>query len=330
MISTRVTRHGSLVTLLAIGVIAALATPAPAAEKYPSRPIRMIVPYPPGGGSDLTGRAIGLKLNDSLGQTVVVDNRPGATGLIGTELAAKSPANGYTILLADAPHTINALVYARQRYDAIKDFEPINLLANSPQALLAHPSFSVNTLKELLAMPRAQTEKIAMGSSGLASGPHMVYEWLKQRTGLTLNHVPYKGGGPSLLDAAGGQIPLVMNAVPAAMPFIQTNRLKTLAITSPKRHALLPNVQTFQEAGVKDFVSFQWYGVLAPAGTPMDIVALLNREINKALAAPDVKDRFASLTLDSTPGTPDDFRKLLESEDKRWKDVQKQVNVRLD
>lgn len=330
MISTRVTRHGSLVTLLAIGVIAALATPAPAAEKYPSRPIRMIVPYPPGGGSDLTGRAIGLKLNDSLGQTVVVDNRPGATGLIGTELAAKSPANGYTILLADAPHTINALVYARQRYDAIKDFEPINLLATSPQALLAHPSFSVNTLKELLAMPRAQTEKIAMGSSGLASGPHMVYEWLKQRTGLTLNHVPYKGGGPSLLDAAGGQIPLVMNAVPAAMPFIQTNRLKTLAITSPKRHALLPNVQTFQEAGVKDFVSFQWYGVLAPAGTPMDIVALLNREINKALAAPDVKDRFASLTLDSTPGTPDDFRKLLESEDKRWKDVQKQVNVRLD
>lgn len=316
--------------LVALGAIATLATPALAAEKYPSRPIRMIVPYPPGGGSDLTGRAIGLKLNDSLGQTVVVDNRPGATGLIGTELAAKSPANGYTIILADAPHTINALVYARQRYDAIKDFEPINLLATSPQALLAHPSFSVNTLKELLAMPRAQTEKIAMGSSGLASGPHMVYEWLKQRTGLTLNHVPYKGGGPSLLDAAGGQIPLVMNAVPAAMPFIQSNRLKTLAITSPKRHALLPNVQTFQEAGVKDFVSFQWYGVLAPAGTPKDIVALLNREINKALAAPDVKDRFASLTLDSTPGTPDDFRKLLESEDKRWKDVQKQVKVRLD
>ena len=134
-----------------------------AADQYPSRPVRMIVPYPPGGGSDLTGRAIGLKLNDSLGQTFVVDNRPGATGLIGTELAAKSPANGYTIILADAPHTINALVYARQRYDAIKDFEPINLLATSPQGLFANPSFGVNTLKELLAMPRAQTEKLAMG-----------------------------------------------------------------------------------------------------------------------------------------------------------------------
>jgi tripartite-type tricarboxylate transporter receptor subunit TctC len=259
-----------------------------------------------------------------------VDNRPGATGLIGTELAAKSPANGYTIILADAPHTINALVYARQRYDAIKDFDPINLLATSPQGLFANPSFGINTLKELLAMPRAQTEKLAMGSSGLASGPHMVYEWLKQRTGLTLNHVPYKGGGPSLLDAVGGQIPLVMNAVPAAMPFIQTNRLKTLAITSPKRHPLLPNVQTFQEAGVKDFVSFQWYGVLGPAGVPKDVIATLNREINRALSAPDVKDRFATLTLDVTPGTPGDFLKLLESEDQRWKGVQKEVKIRLD
>lgn len=320
----------SRVTLFLVGVLVALMAPAQAAERYPSRPVRMIVPYPPGGGSDLTGRAIGLKLNDSLGQTVVVDNRPGATGLIGTELAAKAPANGYTLLLADAPHTINSLVYSKKRYDAIQDFDPINLLATSPQALLAHPSFAANTLTELLAMPRAQTAKLAMGSSGLASGPHMLYEWLRQRTGLTLNHVPYKGGGPSLLDGAGGQIPLVMNAVPAAMPFITTNRLKVLAITSAKRHPLLPNVQTFQEAGVKDFVSFQWYGVLSPAGTPGDVIALLNREINKALAAPDVKERFAALTLDITPGTPGDFRKLLESEDRRWKDVQKQVNVRLD
>jgi tripartite-type tricarboxylate transporter receptor subunit TctC len=179
-------------------------------------------------------------------------------------------------------------------------------------------------------MPRAQTEKIAMGSSGLASGPHMLYEWLRQRTGLTLNHIPYKGGGPSLLDAAGGQIPLVMNAVPAAMPFIKSGRLKTLAITSPQRHPLLPGVQTFQEAGVKDFVSFQWYGVLGPAGVPKNAVATLNREINRALTAPDVKDRFATLTLDITPGSPEDFLKLLESEDRRWKGVQKEVKIRLD
>jgi tripartite-type tricarboxylate transporter receptor subunit TctC len=325
-----VTRHRSLFTLLAISASLALIAPAQAADKYPVRPIRMIVPYPPGGGSDLTGRAIAQKLTDSLGQTVVVDNRPGATGLIGTELAAKAPADGHTIILADAPHTINALVYTKQRYDAIRDFEPINLVATSPQGLFAHPSFRLNTLKELLALPRAQTEKLAMGSSGLASGPHMIYEALRLKTGLTLNHIPYKGGGPSLADGASGQIPLVMNAVPAAMPFVKAGRLKVLAITAAKRHPQLPDVQTFQEAGVKDFVTFQWYGVLAPARTPKDIVARLNADINKAITAPDVKDRFTALTFDVTPGSPNDFLRLLQDEDRRWKEVLKQVRVSLD
>ncbi len=297
---------------------------------YPSRPVRLVVPYPPGGGSDITGRAIGNKLTEYLGQTFVIDNRPGATGLIGTLIAARAPADGYTILLADAPHTINSLVYAKAPYDAIRDFTPVNLVATSPQALLAHPKFSANTLQELLAMPRAQTEKLAMGSSGLASGPHLVYEWLRLKTGLTLNHVPYKGGGPSLADASAGQIPLVMNAVPAAMPHVKANRLKVLAITSPQRHPLLPATQTFVEAGVKDFVTFQWYGIFGPAGLQKNIVTTLNQSINKALAAPEVKDRFAALTFDSAIGSPDDFRKLLVSEDQRWKDVLKQVKIQLD
>ena len=314
----------------ALALAASTAVVANAAEVYPTKAVRFVVPYPPGGGSDITGRAIGVKLNDALGQTFVIDNRPGATGLIGTQLAARAPADGYTILLADAPHTINALVYAKPPYDAIKDFAPINLLATSPQALCAHPSFSIATLKELLAMPRAQTEKLAMGSSGLASGPHMLYEWLRLKTGLVLNHVPYKGGGPSLSDAVAGQIPLVMNAVPATMPFLKTGRLKALAISSSERHPLLPGVATFQESGVKDFVSFQWYGVFAPAGTPPAIVASLNREINRALNSPEIKERFVSLTLDPTPGKPDVFLKLLQDEDTRWRDVQKQVKVRLD
>jgi tripartite-type tricarboxylate transporter receptor subunit TctC len=319
-----------LCLLAAVSIAALAALSAQAAERFPNRPVRFIVPYPPGGGSDLTARAIGQKLHESLGQTIVIDNRPGATGLIGTELAAKAPADGHTIILADAPHTINSLVYAKQRYDAIKDFAPISLVSTSPQALLAHPSFSGNTLKDLLAMPRAQTEKLAMGTSGIASGPHMAYEWLRLKTGLTLNHVPYKGGGPSLADATAGQIPLVFNAVPAAMPHVKSGRLKFLGITSPKRHPLLPNVPTFQEAGVKDFFTFQWYGVLAPAGTSKDRVALLNREVNKALDAPDVRERFASLTLDIELGPPEAFRKLLESEDARWKGVLKQVKIQLD
>jgi tripartite-type tricarboxylate transporter receptor subunit TctC len=317
----------ALATLIALAPAQALLA---ADSAYPTRPVRLIVPYPPGGGSDITGRAIGNKLTEYLGQTFVIDNRPGATGLIGTLIAARAPADGYTIVLADAPHTINSLVYAKSPYDAIRDFTPLNLVATSPQALLANPKFSVKTLKELLAMPRAQTEKLAMGSSGLASGPHLVYEWLKLRTGLTLNHVPYKGGGPSLADAAAGQIPLVMNAVPAALPLVRTGRLKVLAITSPQRHPLLPDVPTFVESGVKDFVSFQWYGMLGPAGLPKNIVTTLNQSINKALAAPDVKERFASLTFDSSIGSPEDFRKLLVSEDQRWKDVLKQVKIRLD
>ena len=319
------------ILLLAGCAAAALClTTAHAAERYPARPVRMVVPYPPGGGSDITGRAIGAKLNESLGQTFIIDNRPGATGLIGTEIAARAPADGYTILLADAPHTINALVYSKKRYDAIKDFTPLNLIATAPQALCAHPSFGANSFKELLAMPRAQTEKLAMGSSGLASGPHMLYEWLRLKTGLTLNHVPYKGGGPSLSDAVAGQIPLVMNSVPAAMPFIKAGRLKPLAIASAQRHPLLPNVATFVESGVKDFVSFQWYGMLGPAAMPKDIVATLNREINKALNSAEVRERFVTLTLDAAPGTPADFLKLLESEDRRWRDVQQQVKVLLD
>lgn len=309
-----------------------LATPLALAadSNYPMRPVRLIVPYPPGGGSDITGRAIGIKLTEYLGQTFVIDNRPGATGLIGTMIAARAPADGYTIILADAPHTINSLVYKKPPYDAIRDFTPINLVATSPQALLANSKFSANSLHELLAMPRSQTEKLAIASSGQASGPHMVYEWLRLRTGLTLNHVPYKGGGPSLADAAAGQVPLVMNAVPAAMPHVKSGRLKMLAITSPQRHPLLPNTETFIEAGVKDFVTFQWYGIFGPAGMHKDVVAVLNKSINRALASPEVKERFVSLTFDPVIGDPEVFRKLLVSEDKRWREVQAQVKVHLD
>jgi tripartite-type tricarboxylate transporter receptor subunit TctC len=290
---------------------------AAADDRYPSRPVRFIIPYPPGGGSDITGRAIGEKLQASLGQTFVIDNRPGATSLIGTEITAHAPADGYTIILADAPHTINAVVYKKQRYDAIKDFTPITLVATSPQVFLAHPSFRLNALKELLALPRAEAEKLAVGTSGLASGPHMTYEWLRVKTGLTLNHVPYKGGGPSLADGVAGQIPLVINALPAAVPHIKANRLKVLALTARERHPMLPNAPTVIESGVKDFVTWQWYGILAPAGVRREIVDTLNREIS-------------ALAFDAAPGTPQEMLELLKSEDVRWRQVAKEVKVQLD
>ncbi len=325
------TRAAALLALGGAATIALAQTTATiAGHAYPTKPIRAIVGYPPGGGTDLVGRMVGQKLAESFRQTIVVDNRAGASGIIGAELAARSPPDGYTILFTNADHTLNALVYAKPRYDAIRDFTPISLLATTPFALLAHPSFSANTLKELLALPKAQTEKLAMGSSGLATGPHLSYELLRLKTGLTLNHVPYKGGGPSLADAVGGQIPLALNALSPAVPYVQAGRLKVLGITSAQRHPLLPGVPTFQESGVKDYVTVQWYGLLGPPGMPKDIVAVLNREINKTLVTPEIRERFVTLTLDATPGPPEEFRKLLESEVKLWRGVLKEVRVQLD
>jgi len=296
------------------------ASPATYAERYPSKPVRLIVPYSPGGGSDITARALGQKLTEALGQTFVVDTRPGAASMIGTEIAARAAHDGYTLLLADAAHSINAVVYAKPRYHAIKDFAPVSLIAATPLAFMAHPSFAPG-IKELLSMPKAQTEKIAMGTTGPGGAPHMTYESLRTKTGLTLNEVPYKGGGPAMTDAVAGQIPLVLTSLAAGLPYLKSGRLKGLALTAAKRHPLTPDIPTFQEAGAKDFVVTHWYGILAPAGTPREIVQVLDREIAKALAAPDMRERFVALALDAIPGGPEAFLQLLQSEQKRWQDV---------
>jgi tripartite-type tricarboxylate transporter receptor subunit TctC len=300
-----------------------------AAERYPSRPVRLVVPYAPGGGSDTIARVLGQKLGERLGQTFVVDTRPGAASMIGTEIVAKAQGDGYTLILADVPHAINVVTYEKPTYDAIKDFSPIMRVATAPQVLVAHPSFKVGSLKELIAMPRAQTEKVAMGTSGQGSSPHMSYELLRLKTGLVLNHVPYKGGGPAIADVVAGQIPLAFNASPPIVPHIKGNRIKGLGITAAARHPLLPNVPTFEEAGVKDFVVAHWYGVLASGGTPPAVVKLLHQEIARALGLPDVKERFASLALDIAPLGPDEFRKLIESDVRRWKDVVARSSIKL-
>jgi len=315
---------------LALAAVLPQALPAAAADRYPVRPVRLVVPYAPGGGSDITARAIGQKLGEALGQTFVVDNRPGAASMIATELVAKAPADGYTLILSDVPHTVNAVVYRERRYDPIKDFTPVALLATTPLAMTAHPSFVVGSMKELIALPKAQTEKFALGTSGQGSGPHMTYEWLRTKTGLTLNHVPYKGGGPALADLVAGQIPLVLNAIPAAVPHLQAKRLKGLGLTAATRHPLFPDMPTFVDAGVQDFVVMQWYGVLAPAGTPKETITLLNAQIRKALDQPDMKERFAALALDIDKGSREDFVKLIATEYQRWAAVAKQTGIKMD
>ena len=309
---------------------AVVASGAYAAERYPNKPVRFIVPYAPGGGSDTIARVVGLKLGEALGESFVIDNRPGAASMIATEIVAKSQPDGYTLILADVPHTINVSTYAKPSYDAVKDFAPVMLVGSAPQIMVAHPSFAASSLKDLLAMPRAQTEKIAMGTSGTGSSPHMTYELLKLRTGLVLNHVPYKGGGPATADALAGQIPIAFNAAPASMTFLRSNRLKGLGITSAKRHALVPNIPTFQEAGVANFTVAHWYGVLAPAGTPPAVIKTLHAEIQKALQTPDVKERFAALAIDVVGLGPEDFAKVIDTDVKRWREVVAKSGIRIE
>jgi tripartite-type tricarboxylate transporter receptor subunit TctC len=296
-----------------------------AADSYPSRPVRVIVPYTPGGGSDITTRSVGQKLGDMLQQTFVIDNRPGAGSMIGAEIVAKARPDGYTLLVGDPAITINSVAQPNAQIDAVRDFIPVGLFATTPHALLANPSFSL-TLKDVLALPKAESAKLAMGTTG--QGPYMTYEWLRTKTGLTLNEVPYKSGAPAMTDALAGQIPLLFTPVAATIPYLKSGKLKGLAITTAARHPLVPDLPTFRELGVKELVVAHWYGLLAPVGTPQSIVLKLNRGIVTALESPDVRERFAALALDINPTSLQEFRMLIDAEMLRWKEVVAQTKVR--
>jgi tripartite-type tricarboxylate transporter receptor subunit TctC len=303
--------------------------PKVSAQSFPSKPIRIVVPYAPGGGSDFVARLIGQKLLETSGFTVVVDNKPGASGLIGTDYAAKAPADGYVLLLADAAHATNPAVYPKIPYDPIKDFVPLTLVGSSPQLLVANPQFPANSLKELLAMPRDQTQKLGVGTNGLGSGPNLLYEMLKLKTGLTLVHVPYKGGAAALTDVIAGQIPLAINSIPACMPHIQARKLKALAIATRARDPRLPGVQTFAESASGIVVS-SWYGFLAPAHAPPDVIEKLTTAITRVLDLPEVKSKFADAFIDPMPRGPQALSAFLDAETRQWKSVVAQTGFKMD
>jgi len=296
------------------------------AGSFPSRPIRPIVPYGPGGGSDFVARLMAQKLTETAGWNVVVDNKAGASGLIGTDAAAKSAADGYTLFLADAAHATNAAVQPKMPFDPIRDFSPLTLVGSSPQLLVAHPSLPANSLRELLALPRARVREYGVGTPGQGSVPHLLYETLKRKTGMELVHVPYKGGSAALTDAVGGQVAMVINSVPACMPHIEAKRLKVLAIASVTRHPKLPDVQTFSES-VPGMVGSAWYGVMAPARMPADLLQQLNAAIDKVLDLPDVKARLEGSFVDPMPRGPQAFSNYLNEEIARWKSVVKETGV---
>ena len=306
--------------------IAALATaPAWADPTYPNKPIRIIVPFTPGGSPDVLARTIGQKITESTGSPVVIENVPGAGGTIGADRVAKAPADGYTLLMGHVGTlAVAPAVYPNLPYDPIKSFAPVAWVAKVPNVLAVHPSMPANNVAELVKYLKANPGKVNYGSGGNGSAAHLAMEYFKLSTQTFVVHVPYRGTAPSVTDAVAGQIQMVFTGAPALVPMVKAGKLRAIAVSSPKRLDLLPDVPTLAESGVKGLEGFeadQWYGLVAPAGTPAAIVQKLNQVVNANLAAPEVVTRLKSEGATATPASPDAFGQLIQREIKRWRPV---------
>jgi len=299
------------------------------AQNYPNRPIRLIVPFAAGGGSDFVGRLIGQKLTDQMGQTVVVDNRPGAASLVGTQIAANAAADGYTLLLADSGFTINIAFFKDPKYDALKSFDPVSVVAEAPYILVVNPGLPyAGSLKEFVAAAKAQPGKLAIGSAGSGSGTHMTGELFRLRAGINMIHVPYKSVGPAMSDVVAGQIQSTITTPAVSLPLVKAGRLKILAAAVPQRSKTLPDVPTFAEGGVPDVNVSNWYSIVTVGGTPKPVIKRLYDEVARALAAPDMAERLAVSGLEPGGNTPEQFRKKIEEELQRWARVIKDAGIR--
>ena len=296
---------------------------------YPDRPIRLVVPAAPGGAIDVVGRIVGLKLTDILGQTIVIDNRAGANNIIGTEIAARSPPDGYTLLITAGAHTINPAVYKKLPYDALRDFAPIVQIANSGGlVVVVHPSFGARTLQQLIEMARASPGKIAYGSAGFGNSTHLAAELFQMMASVKFIHVPYKGAGPAATDLLGGQIPLMFGPSPVVVPMVQAGRLRPLAFTGLKRSSQLPDVPTVDEAGVKGYESTGWYGMYGPRGTPKAIVTRVSAAVREIVQLPDTRERFAALNLEPIGSTPEEFAQFLKNDLEKYAAIAKAAGIK--
>ena len=286
--------------------------------KYPAKPIKMVVGYAPGGGSDIMGRLIAQQITDALGQQVVVENRAGAAQNVAAEYVAKSPNDGYTLFLSSAALGINVSLYPKLNYDPIKSFAPVAVFATSPNLLLVHPTFPARNVKEFIAVAKKNPGKLNFSSSGSGSSQHLSGELLKLQIGVDMTHIPYKGSAPSMTALASGEVDFSFNNIPASQPLMTPGKVRALAITSAKRSPLLPGLPTMIEGGLPGFITQTWYGVLAPAGTPSDVINTLNAVIVKAVQKEDFRARIAQTGADTLTETPEYFRKMLKEEIDRW------------
>ena len=308
-----------------------IALPARAQETFPTKAIRLVVPYPPGGASDVTARLIGQKMTEAWGQQVVIDNRPGANGIVALEHVAKQPADGYTLLLANlGPNAINPAIYSKLPYDPIKDFAPITLTTLVPQVLVVAPAFDAKTLKELLDYARANPGRLNYGNGGNGSSNHLGVELMASLAGVSLTPVPYKGDAQAMTDVMSGQVALTLPTVVAATPHIRSGKLRALAVGTKARVASLPDVPTMQEAGVPGYESFSWGGVMAPAGTPGSIIVRLHTEFARILKLPDIQEKLAGLGATISASGPAEFSAFLQAEIRKWDGVAKRANIRLE
>jgi tripartite-type tricarboxylate transporter receptor subunit TctC len=320
------------VVCVLIGSMVALATSDPArAQLYPAKPIRMIVPFPAGGATDIVARLVGQKLAEAMGHQVIVDNRGGAGGTIGSDVAAKAPADGYNILVGtSSTHAIAPSLYAKLPYDPVRDFTPVTLLATATILLAVHPSVPARNVKELIALAKREPNAFSYASSGNGGISHLIGEHFKSVAGIQMLHVPYKGDTPALVDLVSGQVSLMFGTAVSFLPYVKTGRLNALAVTNPKRSPVVPNVPTVAESGLSGFEALQWFGVYAPAGTPREIVARVNSEIAKILRMPEIRERFAGLGADVAGGSADDFAAFQRAEVAKWTNIVKASGAKIE
>ena len=318
---------------LAAAVLSGLSLPVASAwsQAYPSKPLRMIVGFPPGGGTDVVARVIGAKLQEWYGQPVVVENRPGATGTIGADFVAKSAADGYTLIMGHVNSTgIAPNLFAKLPYDPIKDFAAVSYVGYVPNVLAVHPSVNAKSVNELVALAKSKPGAMNYASSGNGSTQHLAGEMFKQLTGTSIVHVPYKGSGDAIKDLLAGTVNMNFDTMPPVLPHIQSGRLRGLAISTPKRLAQLPDVPTFEEAGIKGFDVTNWYGVMAPGGTPRELVAKLNADINKAMQVPEVRARLEAVGTQLNEQSAAQFDAFMKAEVAKYAKLIKDAGIRIE
>jgi tripartite-type tricarboxylate transporter receptor subunit TctC len=319
-------------TLSAVALsLAALSEPALADTPYPNKAIRLVVPFAPGGSSDIMARLLGQQLSTELGQSVIVENRPGAGGNIGGDYVSKAAPDGYTLVIAAAgPTVINPSLYAKMPYNPAKDLAPITMIVNEYNMMVINPKIPAKTLQEFIAYAKTQPGKINFGSPGNGSPAHLGGELLNQMAGLKMQHIPYKGTGPAATDLIGGQISMMIDNMPALLPYVQSGTLRALAVAGDKRASAAPNVPTFAEAGLKDYKLTAWKGLMAPVGTPPEIINKLHDTVVKVLAKPDFRKRLVDLGADPVGNTPQEFAAQIKSETTWWASLVKSTGTRID